>query len=230
MWGRVARWISGGFLGFDRVTQARQQSRTRPFGQGANQLILVRFPLTWSSHTFVNPFSSKHHHCFLKFNFHVLLNVNACTYVKFIVRHKKTFFLIAQPHLVMSFVILGTVVWTHCCQTASKIRLDFRWMFLFVFCTCILTQVPLTLNKFLECKYIIELEAICKMCERVLSGTRVQSVILDVIYYLTGWTSGLGEGAKFNLAVDDRSTVVYSFHIFCTSLFIMSTHIFCSYS
>ncbi len=37
-----------------------------------------------------------------------------------------------------------------------------------------------------------ELDAICKMCERALSGTRVQSVILDVIYYLTEWTSDLG--------------------------------------
>lgn len=53
--------ISGGFIGFDRVTQG---NKTESLGRGANEIILRRFP----SHSLVNPYSyhppppHTHHH------------------------------------------------------------------------------------------------------------------------------------------------------------------------
>lgn len=46
------------FFGLTGVTRTRQD---QSFGHGANLLALERFPLTWSSHTFVNPFTYQPH-------------------------------------------------------------------------------------------------------------------------------------------------------------------------
>lgn len=61
-------WISGGFLGFDRVTQARQRGRTCRLDMPIMSSFCWGFPLMWPRHAFVNPFSYLPHRCFLRFN------------------------------------------------------------------------------------------------------------------------------------------------------------------